>query len=125
MFYIKNESIQEAIKKLHLSGTHEYFRTYLTLKAHGMIYGSSDYIPVDTQNTAPAFTILFGVQGLPEDHPFYNPLRNEMLKDDTPRGTVQTHVKKFIDGATKTKMEWLEAARMPGGEGAWYVTGTP
>lgn len=122
MFYIKNNSIIAAIQRLHSSGTHDYFRTYLALKAHGLAFGSSEPTRVTTQNTAPAYHLLFGVPGLGDDRPFYNPFRNELLKHDTPRGTGQTHVKKFLDAATTTKMVWLEGyQRKEGGEAPWYV----
>ena len=42
MYYLSNESIIAAIKKLHETGAHEYFRTYLVLKAHGLKYGSDE-----------------------------------------------------------------------------------
>jgi len=122
-YYLTNLSIINAIKTLHKSGTHDYFRTYLALKVHGMVFGSSEYIKVTTTNTKPAFQTLFFVPGLDEDRPYYNPFRNELLKHDTPRGTLQTHVKKFLDTATKTKMIWLEGEqrRREAQENPWYV----
>jgi MoxR-like ATPase len=108
MYYFSNESIIAAIKKLHESGAHESFRNYLILKAHGLKYGSDDYAIITTTNTTPALQMLFGVPGLLEDEPFYNPLRNEPLKKDAARGVIQTNVKKYLDEATKTKMTWLE-----------------
>jgi hypothetical protein len=119
MYYLSNESIISAIKVLHSSGTHDYFRTYLVLKAHGMVCNSSNYVKVTTSNTNPAVQTLFLVPGLTEEEPFYNPLRNEFLKHDTSRGVIQTHVKKFLDGATKTKMEWMEGYQ--GEDKAWNI----
>lgn len=129
MLYLSNDAITSAIQELHKAGTHEYFRTYLALKAHGLTLGSTEYIRVTTTNTATPFQLLYGVPDLLDGEPFYNPLRNESMKEDTMRGTVQTHIKKFADGATKTKMTWLEAEqRGPEGqnnENPWYIRFSP
>ncbi|OQY85419.1 MAG: hypothetical protein B6D41_14355 [Chloroflexi bacterium UTCFX4] len=119
MFYISNSSLIAAIKKLHAAGAHESFRNYLVLKAHGLRFGNSDYINVTTKNTTPVIVNLFGVQGLPEKSPFYNPLRNELLSDEAARGIIQTSVKKYLDEATKTKMKWLEG--MQGADKGWRI----
>ncbi|MBI4785463.1 MAG: AAA family ATPase [Chloroflexi bacterium] len=108
MFYLSKESLIESTKRLHDSGAHESFRNYLVLKAHGLKFGHDSYLSITTTNTTPALQLLFGVPGLPEDEPFYNPLRNERLKHDAARGIIQTNVKKYLDEATKTKMKWLE-----------------
>jgi len=108
MYYLSNQSIIDAIKRLHDSGAHESFRNYLVLKAHGLKYGDDVFIAITTTNTTPAVRELFGLAGLPDDEPFYNPLRNERLKHDTARGIIQTSVKKYLDEATKTKMKWME-----------------
>lgn len=119
MYYLTNESIIAAIKNLHKSGTHDYFRTYLTLKTHGLALDNPEPVSVNTTNTTPSLQYLFGVDGLAGDSPFYNPFRNERLKADAARGVIQTHVKKFLDEATKTKMSWIKGEQ--GADKAWNV----
>jgi len=119
MYYLSNESIIDAIKKLHGAGTHDYFRIYITLKAHGLKYGADEPIPVTTTNATDALAALFAVPGLPENKPFYNPLFNELLPADASRGHIQTQVKKFLDEATKTKMKWLEGGQRE--DKAWWI----
>jgi hypothetical protein len=119
MYYLSNQSIIDAIKRLHDSGAHESFRNYLVLKAHGLKYGDDVFIAITTTNTTPAVRELFGLAGLPDDEPFYNPLRNERLKHDTARGIIQTSVKKYLDEATKTKMKWMEGHQ--GSNSEWLV----
>lgn len=122
MHYISNEALISAIKKLHESGTHEYFRVYLTLKAHGLTYNADDYVSVDTTNTTPALDFLFKVPGLSQERPYYNPLRNEQLNAGHARGVIQSEVKKFLDEATKTKMKWLEGYQSQEGRSKpWYI----
>jgi 5-methylcytosine-specific restriction enzyme B len=104
---------------LHESGAHESFRNYLVLKAHGLRLGAPDPISITTINTTPAIKLLFGVPGLPEAEPFYNPLRNEQLKSDAARGVIQTNIKKYHDEATKTKMKWLQISQ--GAQQEWLV----
>lgn len=123
MYYLSNESIITAIKKLHEAGAHESFRNYLTFKAHGLKYGSDDYAIITTTNTTAALQTLFGVPGLPNDEPFYNPLRNEALKKDAARGVIQTNVKKYLDEATKTKMTWLEGFQAA--DQSWRIRFSP
>ena len=123
MYYLSNESIIAAIKILHEAGAHESFRNYLVLKAHGLKYNSDDYVVVTTTNTTPALQMLFGVPALPDDEPFYNPLRNEPLKKDAARGVIQTNVKKYLDEATKTKMTWLEGFQAA--DQSWRVRFSP
>ncbi len=123
MYYISNESLIASVKKLHAAGAHESFRNYLVLKAHGLQFGNSQYHTITTTNTKPSLQLLFGVNGLPDESPFYNPLRNELLKADAARGIVQTNVKKYLDEATKTKMKWLEG--MQNAEKAWQIRFSP
>jgi MoxR-like ATPase len=123
VYYVANESLISAIKKLHESGAHESFRIYLTLKAHGMKYESQEYVRVGTTNVDPALQTLFAVPGLSEKKPFYNPLLNELLDKGHGRGGIQTSVKKYLDQATKTKMTWLEGYQgsPEGAEKPWYI----
>lgn len=123
MYYLSNESIIKATRKLHESGAHESFRNYLVLKAHGLRFGSDQHITITTTNSTPAIQLLFGVEGLPEEEPFYNPLRNEPLKRDAARGVIQTNVKKYLDDATKTKMRWLEGFQAD--DMSWRVRFSP
>lgn len=113
MYYLSNQSIINAIKELHTAGTHGHFRNYLVLKTHGMVMGQSEHVEVTTTNTKPAIDQLFHIEGLMEqvDHPYYNPLRNEFLKEDAARGVIQTNVKKYLDSATKAKMTWIEGGQ--------------
>lgn len=119
MYYISNESLIVAIKQLHQTGAHEHFRNYLVLKAQGLRFGSNEYILVNTTNTTPSLQFLFGVDGLSEENPFYNPLRNELLKKDAARYAIQGNVKKYLGDATITKMHWLEGVQ--GDERGWFI----
>lgn len=119
MYYLSNESIIAAIGRLHAAGAHESFRNYLVLKAHGLKFLSDEYVPVTTTNTKPSLDFLFRIVGLSDSQPFYNPLRNELLKWDAARGVIQTNVKKYLDEATKTKMKWMEGYQAP--DSSWQI----
>jgi MoxR-like ATPase len=123
MFYISNEALKKAVAILHQAGSHEHFRNYLVLKAHGLKYGNRSHIAVDTKNLDPALKLLFEVTGLPEGTPFYNPMRNELLKKDTGRGVIQTAIKKYYDEAVKTKMKWPEVYQSE--DKKWQVRFSP
>ena len=112
-------ALKRAIVELHCAGASEFFKTYLTLKRHGLRSDPNSSIVVDTTNTQPGLVDLFMVRRLTDlsdfrERPFYEPFTNTSLMDHAARSIIQTHVKKFHDGKMGDRdLPWLICEQLP------------